>query len=122
MTTKATALTAPLALGSWNDVVTHDWSNTPADVQVMLYLNVVATLADGHDVGRYDVRAKRIGTTDDTALDTRTIVGTPGQQAAAHFVTHHWMGANPGGFVWQVRPGRGIARLQIATRYSKVRY
>lgn len=94
----------------------------PAGSQVAakLYLNVSGDLKDGYSGGIYDIRAVRLGTTNDTSVLDHPFRGN---STGGSFQTYHdhpvWIGANPKGFVWQIRLRQGIASLTIGTRYAK---
>ena len=141
-------LTANLAPGVWHTVVTFDWrdpakvgaqvdtSLTPAQVlalaktlkaapvvRVMGYLNVSTNLAAGVCAGGWAARFVRVGTTDDTGLQSQTVTVPPSQAggaAPAHFASPSWEGVNPGGMVLQVRHLPGFFdTFRVSTRYIK---
>lgn len=151
MSKKVTALTPALPATHWQTVATFDWRD-PAKVyaqvdtslssaqvlalaktlkvakkvSVMGYTNASTNLAAGVCAGGWAVRFLRIGTTDDTGLQSQTVAVPPSQaggQAPAHFATPHWLGTNPGGFHLQVRHLPGFFdSFKIATRYIKVEW
>lgn len=106
-------------VGVWTTVVDSLRMPTGTHVHALAYLNVSGRLSAGRTSGVFDVRAVRTGTTDDTALTTWPAQATTECGPFTAFVTATWLGANPGAFVWQVRPRVGIAALQVNTRYSK---
>ena len=106
-------------VGVWTTVVDSLKMPTSSHVHALAYLNVSGRLSAGRSSGVFDVRAVRSGTTDDTALTTWPAESISDGGWFTTFVTATWLGANPGAFVWQVRPRVGIASLQVNTRYSK---
>ena len=123
MTDKVTSLLS-LPLGRWTTVVKHDWPYTISSkyVDVMLYVNLNGVLTSGREVGEWTVRALRINSDDETAVESYPLFRRGAGPAAGGFVTHLWMGANPGGFLWQIMPRTegGIIKMGCTTRYSKV--
>lgn len=91
------------------------------DVIASLYVNVSGTLLEGKTEGRVDVRAIRVGTTDDTSCkDHKVLAPVAGGAFPASFISHPpWIGANPGGFRWEIRPGLNVATLTVNARYAK---
>lgn len=115
-------VTTPLAckVGTWTTIVTSEIP-TGTLTDALLYVNVTGTLAAGKEFGSFDLRAVRGGTTDDTAVDTRSIAA-PAGGAFTCFCTHTWFGARPGdSFLWQIRPRVNIASLTVNTRYAKAK-
>ena len=147
--TKKPPLSAPLSAGVWHTVVVFDWRD-PAKVyaqletslssaqalnlakslkaapvvRVMGYLNVSTNLASGVCVGGWTARFVRIGTSNDTGLQSQTVTVPPSQAggaAPAHFASPSWEGVNPGGFHLQVRHLPGFFdTFRVSTRYIKV--
>ena len=106
-------------VGTWTTVVDSLKMPAGTNVHALVYLNVSGRLSTGRTSGVFDVRAVRGGTTDDTALTTWPAETSTAGGLFSAFVTSTWLGANPGAFLWQVRPRVGIHSLQVNTRYSK---
>jgi hypothetical protein len=113
----STAKSCPV--GVWTTIVPTLSFPAGGHVHALLYVNVSGRLSAGRTSGAFDVRALRAGTTDDTACETRSADAVTAGGAFTNFVTLTWLGANPGGFTWQIRPRVGIASLQVNTRYAK---
>jgi hypothetical protein len=132
LTTKVTTKLV-LPLGKYTTVVDHDWPTTIDSpyVDCMLYINCSGVLVDGREKGTWTVRAIRRdlflenGTVDETAFEDYDLHRRSATTASGK-ATHLWMGANPGGFLWQVMPwsggltGGGIVSMYCTTRYAKV--
>jgi hypothetical protein len=106
-------------VGVWTTVVDPLDFPDAEDVHALLYVNVSGRLKAGRVSGAFDVQAVRVGTSDATCLDTRPAESETAGGAFTSFVTQPWLGDNPGGFLWQVRPRVGIASMVVTTRYSK---
>lgn len=136
---------------TWKTVVTFDWRDpvkvydqidttltrdqtltlaktlaTVKVVSVLGYLNVIGNLAAGVHDGGWAVRWLRINTTNDTGLQSQSVlvpVVKAGQVAPPHFASPYWHGVNPGGFHLQVRHLTGFFdAFTVDTRDIKVKW
>lgn len=148
---KVTTLTPLLAPGEWHTVATFDWRTPSAMVgkldtslsaarqlaeltslkaskfvTVDGYTNLQANFAAGVCSATWHTRWVRIGTTNDTGLQSQPAAVPPPQAGAAvptHFAYPHWSGVNPGGLRLEVRHLPGFFdSFKIATRYIKVEW
>lgn len=98
----------------------RDGTDTVPHVAAKLYVNVSGDLMDGYSGGIFDIRAVRLGTNNDTSVKDHPFRGN---STGGSFQCYHdhpvWIGANPKGFVWQIRLRQGIARLDLGVRYVK---
>lgn len=148
---KVETLTEPLGAAHWREVGRFDWSNpaamvgkldTMASAATQLaelkslkaskyvtvdgYLNVQADFAPGVFCATWHTRWLRIGTTNDTGLQSQSLAVPPsdaGKAVPTHFAYPHWAGKNPGGLVLQILHRTGFCdSFRIDTRYIKVEW
>ena len=117
-------LTAPVALkpGKYVTVLPVIPALPGSETEAMVYLRIEGTLEDTAPYGYLEVRALRANG-DGTAVQGYLVAalkpGTPGG-AFSFPLTHHWRGANPKSFLWQVRIMQGIKSAKVTTRYAKM--
>lgn len=91
-------------------------------VVARLYVNVSGLLLPGFDSGVFEIQAVRRGTTNDTANLDRPVKA---RDAAGNYMARHthplWIGANPGGFRWEIRStsAYGLKTMVVRTRHIK---
>ena len=106
-------------VGKWTTIVPALRFPDADHSHALLYVNVSGRLKSGRTSGAFDVQCVRIGTTDATGLDTRPAESETAGGTFTSFVTLTWLGADPGGFSWQIRPRVGISSMTVTTRYGK---